>query len=168
MHIPPAFPFRPLHFILPGALSTSLALGRRRRPKPRAEAFVGLFAGDEHPGTPSSSLPFVLCEVLCGATRAESALPPQEFARLAPPNLAVAWAPVQGWRRRCLSAFLARSPPKRACLLVPAPARTLPWTSCRRRRCLLRGRCPAGRRLSGGAGLDLVRYGRIRGVVCCG
>jgi hypothetical protein len=32
---------------------------RRRRPKPAPEAFVGLFAGDEHPpGTPTPSLPF--------------------------------------------------------------------------------------------------------------
>ena len=36
---------------------------RRRRPKPGAEAFVGLFAGNEHPpGTPTPSLPFMLCE----------------------------------------------------------------------------------------------------------
>ena len=41
-------------------VSPPLALGRRRRrPKPGAEALVGLFAGDEHPpGTPTPSLPF--------------------------------------------------------------------------------------------------------------
>ena len=39
---------------------------RRRRPRPGAEAFLGLFAGDEHPpGTSIPSLPFpslMLCE----------------------------------------------------------------------------------------------------------
>ena len=35
----------------------------RRRPSPGAEAFVGIFAGDEHPpGIPTPSLPFLLCE----------------------------------------------------------------------------------------------------------
>jgi hypothetical protein len=36
---------------------------RRRRPTPGAEAFFGLFAGDEHlPGIPDPSLPLRLCE----------------------------------------------------------------------------------------------------------
>jgi len=36
---------------------------RRRRPTPSDEAFVGLFAGDEHPpGIPIPSLPFLLWE----------------------------------------------------------------------------------------------------------
>jgi hypothetical protein len=49
----------PARFIPPRGYSQS----RRRRPKPGAEAFVGLFfAGDEHPpGTPTPSLPFPSC-----------------------------------------------------------------------------------------------------------
>jgi len=51
---PPNNPFRPLP-----SLSSAWYSRRRRRPKPGAEAFVGLFAGDEHPpGTPTPSLPF--------------------------------------------------------------------------------------------------------------
>jgi hypothetical protein len=49
-------PTRPLHLSRPLSLS---AARRRRRPKPGAEALVGLFAGEEHPpGTPSPSVPF--------------------------------------------------------------------------------------------------------------
>jgi hypothetical protein len=53
-----AFPL-PVRFIPPRGYSQS----RRRRPKPGAEAFVGLFsAGDElPPGTPTPSLPFPSC-----------------------------------------------------------------------------------------------------------
>ena len=46
--------------------TTGWAVGyrrHRRRPTPGAEAFVGLFAGDElPPGIATPSLPFLLCE----------------------------------------------------------------------------------------------------------
>ena len=55
---PPNNPFRPL----PSLTSAWYSRRRRRRPKPGAEAFVGLFAGDEHPpGTPTPSFPFPSC-----------------------------------------------------------------------------------------------------------
>ena len=53
---------------------------RRRRPKPGAEAFSGLFTGNEHPpGTPTPSLPFRLCE-------AEHRNPSLPFSLRAPPS----------------------------------------------------------------------------------
>jgi hypothetical protein len=54
---------RRLVFRSPLALRRLVGRRRRRRPTPGAEAFVSIFAGDEHPlGIPIPCLPFLLCE----------------------------------------------------------------------------------------------------------
>jgi hypothetical protein len=66
--------------VLSLSLSLSLSLrrlgvGYRRRPTPGAEAFVGLFSGDEHPsGIPTPSLPFLPCDCAKPSTQTLSYL----------------------------------------------------------------------------------------------
>jgi hypothetical protein len=97
-----------------------------------AEAFVGLFAGSEHPpGTLTPSLPFPSlpfpslhavrsCEpsLLCGATRAEPAPPLQEFARCRLSTRPEARAGARVAAARPL--YSPREFPPQACLPPPA------------------------------------------------
>jgi hypothetical protein len=74
IHDPPS----PACSVLSLSLSLSLrrlGVGYRRRPTPGAEAFVGLFSGDEHPsGIPTPSLPFLPCDCAKPSTQTLSYL----------------------------------------------------------------------------------------------
>jgi hypothetical protein len=121
---------------------------RRRRPTPGAESF----AGDEHPpGTPTPSLPFLLCETKHpnpGSAPAHSVPPPEAFpfpslfllsgiGRLAPParpSTAVPDSPYSS-AGRCLCSCVAAAPELRrvpGLLAANATAQCVCASACRR------------------------------------